>query len=136
MPVFQSAMTDPALPAIYRLISIFSSGTPALDDMNQLFVVWTRKIASLTHYKFEHMPPTNSQAGVPLPLPDAFDYVSWMTPPPDADIPVLMDVKVHNKRNIVIDTFNNTSIDITCAYMEAARDGTLAAGQDIYRGRA
>ncbi|KAJ7851955.1 hypothetical protein B0H14DRAFT_3659709 [Mycena olivaceomarginata] len=77
------------------------------------------------------MPPTNSQAGVPLPLPDAFDYVAWMTPPPDVDIPVLMDVKARNKRNIVIDTFNNTSIDITRAYMEAALQGTLAAGQDV-----
>ncbi|KAJ7669626.1 hypothetical protein B0H14DRAFT_3692258 [Mycena olivaceomarginata] len=77
------------------------------------------------------MPPANSQAGVPLPLPDAFDYVSWMTPPPDADIPVLMDVKARNKRNIVIDTFNNTSIDTTRAYMEAALQGTLAAGQDV-----
>ncbi|KAJ7348687.1 hypothetical protein DFH08DRAFT_1000677 [Mycena albidolilacea] len=77
------------------------------------------------------MPPANSQAGVPLPLPDAFDYVSWMTPPPDVDITVLMDVKARNKHNIVIDTFNNTSIDITRAHMEAARDGTLAAGQDV-----
>jgi hypothetical protein len=77
------------------------------------------------------MPPTNSQAGVPLPLPDAFDYVAWMTPPPDVDIPVLMDVKARNKRNIVIDTFNNTSIDLTRAYMEAALQGTLAAGQDV-----
>ncbi|KAJ7905601.1 hypothetical protein B0H14DRAFT_3420763 [Mycena olivaceomarginata] len=77
------------------------------------------------------MPPTNSQARVPLPLPDAFDYISWMTPLPDVDIPVLMDVKAHNKCNIIIDTFNNTSIDITRAYMEAAWDGTLAAGQDV-----
>jgi hypothetical protein len=77
------------------------------------------------------MPPANSQAGVPLPLPDTFDYVAWMTPPPDVDIPVLMDVKTRNKRNIVIDTFNSTSIDITRAYMEAAQDGTRAAGQDV-----
>jgi hypothetical protein len=54
-----------------------------------------------------------------------------MTPPSDADIPVLMDVKARNKHNIVIDTFNNTSIDITRTYMEAAQDGTLAAGQDV-----
>ncbi|KAJ7787443.1 hypothetical protein B0H14DRAFT_3579982 [Mycena olivaceomarginata] len=77
------------------------------------------------------MPPAISQAGVPLPLPDAFDYVAWMTPPPDVDILVLMDVKTRNKRNIVIDTFNSTSIDITRAYMEAAQDGTRAAGQDV-----
>jgi hypothetical protein len=42
-----------------------------------------------------------------------------------------MDVKTRNKRNIVIDTFNSTSIDITRAYMEAAQDGTRAAGQDV-----
>ncbi|KAJ7862770.1 hypothetical protein B0H14DRAFT_3610786 [Mycena olivaceomarginata] len=77
------------------------------------------------------MPPVNSQAGVPLPLPDTFDDVVWMTPPPDTDIPVLMDVKVRNKRNIVIDTFNNLSIDITRAHMEAAQEGTLAEGQDV-----
>ncbi|KAJ7804570.1 hypothetical protein B0H14DRAFT_3883365 [Mycena olivaceomarginata] len=81
MPVFQSAMTDPALPAIYRLISIFSSGTPALDDMNQLFVVWTRKIGEMSNVECQRLADAGDPgkmhefalrvaAGVGLPVPD------------------------------------------------------------------
>ncbi|KAJ7727784.1 hypothetical protein B0H14DRAFT_3518746, partial [Mycena olivaceomarginata] len=89
-------------------------------------------VTSLFHQPFEHLCLLQTpKLGSPLPLPDTFDYVAWMMPPPDVDIPVLMDVKTRNKRNIVIDTFNSTSIDITRAYMEAAQDGTRAAGQDL-----
>ncbi|KAJ7169156.1 hypothetical protein C8R43DRAFT_1121042 [Mycena crocata] len=72
-----------------------------------------------------------SKCGLALPLQPDFDHQLHMALKPDKAIPQDMMLQERNAANHHAESRNRASRIETRAHMEAAADGTLAAGQDV-----
>ncbi|KAJ7097270.1 hypothetical protein B0H15DRAFT_35934 [Mycena belliarum] len=68
-----------------------------------------------------------SRCNLPLPLPSDFDCVAHATRLPDIAPSATWDLRMINKKNIIAEKFNETSITLTDAY-EAARGTPRGVG--------
>ncbi|KAJ7814658.1 hypothetical protein B0H13DRAFT_2381596 [Mycena leptocephala] len=55
---------------------------------------------------------TLPNAGIPAPIPDSFDFDSWMKPPPAKD-PTVRTLRIRNRHNVTAEKTNEVSIDQT-----------------------
>jgi hypothetical protein len=54
-------------------------------------------------------PTTTGNAGIPIPIPDTFDFAGWMKPPTTKD-PAGIPLRIRNRENCLIEAHNDESI--------------------------
>ncbi|KAJ7740109.1 hypothetical protein B0H16DRAFT_1729141 [Mycena metata] len=72
-----------------------------------------------------------SAAGIPLPLPQNFDFVAYTTRPANIPPPPNCDLSEKNARNLRFENYNKTSIAATRAYERAASSTAGVGASDV-----